>query len=196
MFILLMNNSKNVILMLFFGYIAFFNKKNLWNYYSFSATDYEIALFPWTDSKLKLENALRTQKLSFKVEGMVTHENLLLVFGSHSCSVINSEKLGIDAEISVTGFEGTLERAMWIDLVIFGLVTDKGFHIFDTSENYNAPYFSIMWTEDFGFKSVCVSPNTRIVFVLNKKGQLAKSPITNTRIEPDEMDQMQFICFQ
>ena len=151
-------------------------------------------MFPWTDSKLKLENALRTQKLSFKVEGMVTHENLLLVFGSHSCSVINSEKLGIDAEISVTGFEGTLERAMWIDLVIFGLVTDKGFHIFDTSENYNAPYFSIMWTEDFGFKSVCVSPNTRIVFVLNKKGQLAKSPITNTRIEPDEMDQMQFIC--
>ena len=113
---------------------------------------------------------------------MVGHRNLLLVYDPHNCSVIKSENIGVDAEIFVSGFEGMIERAMWIDSELFGLVTDKGFYIFNMNGNYNTPHFTIIWTEEFEYKAVCVEPNTRLVFVLNEIGQLAKSQFRNTRM--------------
>ena len=83
---------------------------------------------------------------------------------------------------------GTVKDAVWFDSNVFGVLTDNGLFIYDSTTSLNISKCKIFFDESFDAQKVVFDNDSKTVFILDAKGRVKKSKIEEAVLHSYSME--------
>ena len=85
-----------------------------------------------------------------------------------------------------------MKRALWLDALIFGVITDQGLFIYHSNISLSVPQCCITFIGSYNVKNVVYDYET--IFILDEDGQIKKTDVKNSTLNSGNLETIHTAC--